>query len=93
MGDELTALITKFDLSTPVNCSDPTVPVNGSIEEYQNTTEGAEIVFGCDLGHSPAGQMRATCASDGRWNPDPATLMCICEWKSNRDVKTCLNHA
>ena len=63
----------------PVNCSEPTAPGNGSIETYQNTTEGAEILFGCNPQHSPAGRMRAVCAQDGRWNPDPATLVCTGE--------------
>jgi len=63
-----------------VNCSDPTIPGNGSIRTYQNTTEGAEIVFGCNPGFVPfvpAGNMTAVCASNGRWNPDPAELSCI----------------
>ena len=63
-----------------VNCSDPTPPMNGSIRTYQNTTEGAEIVFGCNPGFVPfipAGNMTAICASNGRWNPDPAELSCV----------------
>ena len=67
-------------LST-VNCSDSTVPVNGSIDPYQNTTEGAEIFYRCNPGFVPAGRMRAVCGADGRWNPDSATLVCTCELK------------
>ena len=69
-------------LSLPLhaaNCSDPTVPTNGSIEVYQNTTEGAEIFFGCNPGFVPAERMRAVCAADGRWNPDPDGLLCTCK--------------
>ena len=57
------------------NCSDPTVPINGFI----NKTEGAVIFFGCDPGFVPDGLTRAVCEADGRWNPDPATLVCTCE--------------
>ena len=63
----------------PANCSDPTLPMDGSIDPYHNTTEGAEIFFRCDLGFVPAGRMRAVCGADGRWNPDPATLNCTCK--------------
>ena len=63
----------------PVNCSDPTAPGNGSIATYQNTTEGAEIQFGCNPQYSPAGRMMAVCTQDGRWDPNPATLVCTGE--------------
>ena len=61
---------------TPANCSDPAVPRNGSIDPYQNTTEGAEIFFRCNPGFVPAGRMRAVCGADGRWIPDPADQVC-----------------
>ena len=61
------------------NCGAPTVPTNGSIGAYQNTTEGTVIMFGCDPGFVPAGNTTAVCASDGRWIPDPATLVCTCK--------------
>ena len=63
----------------PVGCGRPVTPDNGSIEAHQNTTEGAEIFFRCDPGFVPAGRMRAVCGTDGRWNPDPATLVCTGE--------------
>ena len=62
-----------------VNCSGPTVPENGSIEAFVNTTEGAEIFFRCSPGFVPTERMRAICTADGRWNPDPATLVCTGE--------------
>ena len=67
-------------LST-VNCSGPTSPINGSIDPHLNTTEGAEIFFRCNPGFVPAGRMRAACTTDGRWNPEPAGLVCICGLK------------
>ena len=56
-----------------------------SIDPYQNTLEGAEIFFRCNPGFVPAGRMRAVCGADGRWDPDPATLVCTCEliWQNN----------
>ena len=63
-----------FFLST-ANCSDPTAPGNGSFETYQCTTE---IFLKCNPGFVPAGVMKAVC-ENGRWNPDPATLVCLCE--------------
>ena len=63
----------------PANCSNPTRPMDGSIEPYQNTTEGAEIFFKCNPGFVPAGRMRAVCGADGRWNPDPAGYRCAGE--------------
>ena len=63
----------------PANCGDPTVPTNGSIGTYQNTSAGTKIVFGCNPGFVPVGDMTAVCASDGSWTPDPATLVCKCK--------------
>ena len=63
----------------PVNCSDPTFPIDGSIEPYQNTTEGAEILIGCNPMFVPVGRMTAVCGADGRWNPDPGDLVCTCK--------------
>ena len=68
-----------FCIAILVSCGQPVTPDNGSTEAYQNTTEGAEIFFRCNPGFVPAGRMRAVCASDGRWTPDPATLGCTGE--------------
>ena len=62
--------ICSTSLLSPVNCSDPTPPTDGSTDPYQNTTEGAEIFFRCNPGFVPARRMRAVCGADGRWNPD-----------------------
>ena len=72
-----------FNFCPPANCSNPTLPVDGSIEPYQNTTEGAVIFFRCNQGFVPAGRMTAVCGTDGRWNPDAATLVCTCEHHIN----------
>ena len=69
-----------FSFFFPANCDDPTVPTNGSIYgANENTTEGTVIEFGCNPGFVPAGNKTAVCASDGRWIPDPATLVCTCK--------------
>ena len=73
-------LISHSIFLSPANCSDATLPTNGFIEVYHNTTEGAEIHFRCNPEFVPAGRMRAVCALNGRWNPDPACLRCTCEY-------------
>ena len=74
-----TDLVYDIILSCPANCGVPATPGNGSIETYQDTTEGAEIFFKCNPGFVPAGSMRAVCAGDGRWNPEPAGQRCTGE--------------
>jgi len=54
-------------------------PRNGFIGPYQNTTEGAEISFRCNSQFVPSTAMIAICGADARWNPDPATHVCMCE--------------
>ena len=66
--------------SPPVNCSDPATPRNGFIQPYQNTTEGAEIFFRCNSQFVPNTTMMAVCGADARWNPDPDTHVCTCEY-------------
>ena len=61
--------------------------MDGSIDPYHNTTEGAEIFFRCNPGFVPAGGMRAVCGTDGRWNPDPATLVCACECSHSLTIR------
>ena len=73
-------------ITIPVSCGQPLSPGNGSIEPYQNTIEGAEIFFRCNPGFVPAGRMRAVCGADGRWNPDPAGLVCTGERVFNVQV-------
>ena len=76
----LTALVEEqFNSFFPANCGDPILPTSGSIGTYQNATEGAEIVFGCNPGFVPAGNVTAVCASNGSWTPDPATHLCTCK--------------
>ena len=74
-------MLLSYSFFPTVNCSDPTIPGNGSIDPYQNTTAGAEIFFKCDPGFIPAVRMVAVCGADGRWSPNPATFVCTCELK------------
>ena len=74
-------LVSKCFFLPPVNCSDPTPPTDGSIDPYQNTTEGAEIFFRCNPMFVPSTRMTATCASNSMWTPDPADLTCTCEYQ------------
>ena len=68
-----------------VGCGSPTAPENASIDPYQNTTEGAEVFFRCNSGFVPTGRMRAVCGADGRWNPDPAGLVCTSKCRLSFD--------
>ena len=43
------------------------------------------IVFGCNPGFVPAGNMTAVCASDGSWIPHPAELRCTGKSAHSRD--------
>ena len=64
----------------PANCSDPTPPIDGSIEPYQNTAEGTVIFFMCNPMFVPTERMTATCGCNGMWTPEPASLTCTCEY-------------
>ena len=76
----LLIILTYFTLfSSQSTAVDPTFPTNGSIEPYQNTTEGAEILIGCNPMFVPVGRVTAVCGADGRWTPDPAGLVCTCK--------------
>ena len=46
------------------------------VELFNSTTVGSEIVYQCQSGLLPEGGVTSVCREDGRWNPDPATLLC-----------------
>ena len=54
-------------------CRAPPSPVNGSIEEYRSTEEGAEIQFHCHDGYTPNGWMISQCLNSS-WFMD---LVCV----------------
>ena len=59
------------------DCGAPSPPVNGSLlQPYTNTTESSVVVFQCDSGFVPEGEMTAVCGSDGQWTPDPGGVTC-----------------
>ena len=61
--------------SSLVDCGQPVAPQNGSLESYNDTTEGSEVFYKCDPGLVPEGRMRAVCTRSG-WSPNPADLIC-----------------
>ena len=74
-------VMTAIFFPSPVGCGVPHRPENGfvqSLDISQGTQQGSEIFFTCNTSYVPARNMIATCASDGMWNPDPATFACIC---------------
>ena len=67
-------LTTKLDYTA--DCGAPPPPVNGFLQPHTNTTEGSVVVFQCDLGFVPEGEMTAVCGSDGQWTPNPGGMTC-----------------
>ena len=65
------------------DCGAPGSPQNGSLEDYNTTTEGSVVFYQCDAGLVPAGRMMAVCVEEG-WSPDPAELVCS-KQSSNTD--------
>ena len=59
-----------------VSCGTPSLAGRVDLELFNSTTVGSEIVYQCQSGFLPEGRMTSVCGSEGRWNPDPATLMC-----------------
>ena len=58
------------------DCGVPPPPVNGSMQPHTNTTEDSVVVFQCDPGFVPEGEMTAVCESDGQWAPNPGGVSC-----------------
>ena len=59
------------------DCGAPPPPVNGDLmQPHTNTTEGSVVVFQCDSGFVPEGEMTAVCGSDGQWTPNPGSVTC-----------------
>ena len=57
-----------------VDCGAPVAPRNGSLESYNDTTEGSEAFYSCP-GLVPEGRMRTVCTRNG-WSSNPADLCC-----------------
>ena len=58
------------------DCGAPPPPVSGSVQSHTNTTEGSVVVFQCNSGFVPEGEMTAMCESDGQWTPNPGGVTC-----------------
>ena len=72
-------------ISFSVSCGTPSFAGRVDVEPVASTTVGSEIVYRCQSGLLPEGNMTSVCGGDGRWNPDPATLLCEgklyhCNW-------------
>ena len=59
-----------------VSCGTPSFAGRVDVEPVTNTTLGSEIAYRCQSGLLPEGNITSVCGEDGRWNPDPATLLC-----------------
>ena len=56
---------------SPVGCSPPYPPANGSISEYSSGAVGAMLTFQCDTGYMPEEEVTSTCLSNSSWVPLP----------------------
>ena len=63
-------------ISSSVSCGTPTFADRVDVEPVTSTTVGSEIAYRCQSGLLPDGRMTSACGEDGRWNPNPATLLC-----------------
>ena len=63
-------------ISFSVSCGAPSFASGVDVEPVTNTTVGSEIVYQCQSGFLPEERMTSVCRENGRWNPDPATLLC-----------------
>ena len=59
-----------------VSCGDPNFNSDVAVDPFSSTIVGSELFYQCQSGLLPEGRMSSVCGGDGRWNPDPATLMC-----------------
>ncbi|CAI8043552.1 hypothetical protein GBAR_LOCUS24156 [Geodia barretti] len=65
-----------MNFTAEAGCRAPPSPVNGSIEEYRSTEEGAEIQFHCHDGYTPNEWMSSQCLNSS-WSPHPMDLVCV----------------
>ena len=64
-------------LFTPsVSCGAPSFSTGVTVEPFNSTTVDSQIVYQCQSGFLPEGGVTSVCRGDGRWNPDPTTLLC-----------------
>ena len=69
-------MITSYCFNSIADCGVPPPPVDGSVQPYTNTTEGSVVVFQCDPGFVPEGEMTTVCGRDGQWTPNPGGITC-----------------
>ena len=54
-------------------CGDPGQPEGGSVKR---TPEHLEVIYSCNPGFIPEGEMRSVCTENGSWVPDPNNVVC-----------------
>ena len=54
-----------FGLSSSVHCGVPIPPQNGTIVNYTSTVEGSTLLYQCNPGFGPVGEMTAVCSGNG----------------------------
>ena len=58
------------------NCGVPEPPENGTIVNYTSAVEESAVLYQCNPGFGPVGEMTAVCAANGSWSPNPADVTC-----------------
>ncbi|XP_064402927.1 uncharacterized protein LOC135348582 isoform X2 [Halichondria panicea] len=66
---------------SPVNCSLPAEPSNGTIVNYERlnetVSEGTVLTYQCDNGFSLTKPNTITCTNAGVWSIEPEAIMCV----------------
>ena len=59
-----------------MDCGIPIPPNNGSILKYSGTKLGDFVIFNCNEGFRPSGEVNGTCISNAMWNPASESHNC-----------------
>lgn len=60
-----------------VDCGHPMPPIDGSLGDNQNTTEGSNVTYQCVQGFVPSTIFTASCIEQGLWFPSPDEHICM----------------
>ena len=59
-----------------VSCGAPFFVSQVTVDPFNSTLVGSEVSYQCQPGLLPEGRRTSVCGGDGRWNPDPTSLLC-----------------
>ena len=78
-----------------VDCGEPTLPANASIQSTNGTTEGSVVIYRCDPGLIPEEDNMIVCTAGDNWSPDPSEVVCrgtqhLTIWSNSRNCQAIL---